>query len=69
MVYMGAVLQGQVAFAVLIMCLFAAARLAAGRLDAKRRVTFDNAALLYYYAAGQGLFGLLLLHGFPRLLA
>ncbi|GHA38702.1 cytochrome c oxidase subunit I [Devosia pacifica] len=68
MVYMASVLQGQIAFVVLIMCLFAGARLATAQLDNRRRVTFDNAALLYYYAAAQGLFGLLLVHGFPRLL-
>ena len=68
MVYMAPVLAGQIGFAVVIMCLFAAARLATGQLDMRRRVTFDNAALLYYYAAGQGLFGLLLIHGFPRML-
>jgi cytochrome c oxidase subunit I+III len=68
MVYMAAVLEGQVAFATVIMCFFACARLATRQLDRERRVTFDNAVLLYYYAAAQGLFGLLLIHGFPRLL-
>nr|MBF0684014.1 cytochrome c oxidase subunit I [Pseudomonas sp.] len=68
MVYMASVLEGQIAFAVVIMCLFAGARLITAQLDKQRRVTFDNAALLYYYAAAQGLFGLLLVHGFPRLL-
>lgn len=68
MVYMAPVLAGQIGFAVVTMCLFAAARLATRQLTAQRRVTFDNAALLYYYAAGQGLFGLVLVHGFPRML-
>ncbi|WMT88499.1 cytochrome c oxidase subunit I [Pelagibacterium sp. 26DY04] len=67
MVYMGAVLTAQCAFAVVIMCLFAAARHVTGQMDAMRRVTFDNAALFYYYTAAQGLFGLVLIHGFPRL--
>jgi len=66
MVYMASVLEGQIAFVVTIMCLFAVARLLTRQLTAQRRVTFDNAALLYYYAVGQGLFGLLLIHGFPR---
>ncbi|MHA6298327.1 cytochrome c oxidase subunit I [Devosia sp. CAU 1758] len=68
MVYMASVLAAQIGFVVVIMCLFAAARLGTSQLDAQRRVTFDNAALLYYYAVGQGLFGLLLVHGFPRML-
>ena len=38
------------------------ARLAAGRLHSARRVTFDTVVLLAYYAAGQGLLGLLLVH-------
>jgi cytochrome c oxidase subunit I+III len=49
------------------MALFVLARLAARRLDGIRRVTFDNTALLWYYSVVQGLFGLLLVHGFPRL--
>jgi len=68
MVYMGAFLTAQAAAATVILCLFAAARLLTRQLDRQRRVTFDNAALLYYYTAAQGLFGLLLIHGFPRLI-
>jgi len=68
MVYMAAVLGGQAAAATIIMCLFAVARQATGQLDAVRRVTFDNAALFYYYTVGQTLFGLMLIHGFPRLI-
>lgn len=68
MVYMAGMLAGQIGLVVLVMCLFAVARLMTGQLDRQRRVTFDNAALLYLYAAGQTLFGLLLVHGFPRLL-
>ena len=30
-------------------------------------MTFDNLRLFWLYAAGQGLFGLLLVHGFPRI--
>jgi cytochrome c oxidase subunit I+III len=67
MVYLGVVLFGQLALAILIMGLFTLARHAARRLDRERRVTFDNMALLYYYTAAQSLFGLLLVHGFPRL--
>jgi hypothetical protein len=33
----------------------------------RTRVVFDNLSLLWHYAVGQGLFGLLLVHGFPRI--
>jgi cytochrome c oxidase subunit I+III len=66
-VYMGGVLNGQLAAAVAIMTLFALARHVTGRLDGERRVTFESAALLTYYTAGQELLGLVLVHGFPRL--
>ena len=68
MVFMGSVLTGQAAFAAIILCAFACGRLLTKRLDRKRRVTFDNAALLYWYTAAQGLCGLVLIHGFPRLI-
>lgn len=68
MVYMAAFLTGQAAAASIIMCLFALARHVTGQLDAYRRATFDNARLLYWYTVGQALFGLLLIHGFPRLI-
>jgi cytochrome c oxidase subunit I+III len=48
---------------------FAIARYLTGRLDRERRVSFDNGAVLYYYAAVQAVFGLLLIHGFPRMAA
>lgn len=66
MVYAGAVLQAQVSAAVAVMAAFALMRLARGLLDAERRVVFDNLRLMWIYAVGQGLFGLLLTHGFPR---
>ena len=43
------------------------ARYLTGRLDRERRVSFDNGALLYYYTAAQILVGLVLVHGFPRM--
>lgn len=67
MVYMESVLTGQLAFAVAIMTFYALARYFTGKLDSERRLTFENVALLTYYTAGQGLFGLLLVHGFPRI--
>jgi cytochrome c oxidase subunit I+III len=67
MVYMGIVLFGQLAFAVVIMGALVVARHFANRLDRERRVTFENMALLYYYTVAQSLLGLALIHGFPRL--
>ena len=69
LVYLASVLQLQIVAAVVIIGLYTLARLAAGRLHDARRVTFDTFALLAYYAAGQGLLGLLLVHGFPRAVA
>jgi cytochrome c oxidase subunit I+III len=69
MVYMASVLFGQIAAALLVMGLFAVARLLARRMDRERRVTFDNLALLYHYATVQSLLGLALVHLFPRLVA
>ena len=68
MVYMAAFLTGQAALASAVLCWFALARHLTGQLDSYRRATFDNARLLYWYTAAQGLFGLLLIHGFPRLI-
>lgn len=65
-VYMAAVLDFQVGLALFVLLCYAIARYLAGRLDAVRRVNFDNAALLYYYAAAQILVALVLVHGFPR---
>ena len=51
----------------LIMGLYTIARWLAGRLDSVRRATFDNTMLFWFYTVGQGLVGLLVVHGFPRL--
>jgi cytochrome c oxidase subunit I+III len=69
MVYLGVALFGQLAATLLIMGLFTTARWAARKLDRERRVTFDNTALLYHYTVAQTLVGLLLVHGFPRMLS
>jgi cytochrome c oxidase subunit I+III len=69
MTAMAIFLQAQIIVPVAIIAGFVLARLLAGRLDAARRSAFDSMALLGHYAAGQGLLGLLLLHGFPRTLA
>ena len=68
MVYLNLFLQLQLAAAVLVMAGFVIARHVCGRLHAVRRVSFDNFALLQLYTIGQGLVGILLIHGFPRLL-
>ena len=67
MVYLAGVLSAQVVVAVVFMGLFTIARLVAGRTDRERRNSFDHTALLGYYAAAQTLLGLVLVHGFPRL--
>jgi cytochrome c oxidase subunit I+III len=67
MVYLGIVLFGQLALAVVIVGGYVIARHVAGRLDRERRVSFDNLALLYHYTVAQSLLGLVLVHGFPRL--
>jgi cytochrome c oxidase subunit I+III len=67
LVYLSSALNFQVVATAVIMCLFTIARYFAGKLDAERRVTFESTALMTYYAVGQGLFGLLLVHGFPRM--
>lgn len=69
MVYMAGVLDGQLAFALVMMLAVAAARCLAGRLDHIRRVSYENVALLFGYALLQMLFGLLLVHGFPRVMS
>jgi len=66
LVAMNVVLQGQLTAAVVVMGLFAIACRMAGRLDVRRRVVFDNLAILWLYTIGQSLLGLLLVHGFPR---
>jgi len=68
-VYMAGVLTGQIALAVAVMTLFTVARYATGKLDSERRNSFDSTSLLGRYGAAQGLFALLLIHGFPHAIA
>jgi cytochrome c oxidase subunit I+III len=65
MVFLFLFLQAQITLPVLVMGGFALARLASGKLDHRRRATFDNFALLFHYSVAQGLVGLALVHGFP----
>ncbi len=53
--------QGLHVLLVTLMVAYALARRAAGRLDAARRVTFDNACLMWMYTVGQGVLTLAIL--------
>ena len=66
LVYMGTVLNAQLAAAIVLIAGFVLVRALTGRLDPVRRAAFDCLMLLSWYAAGQGLVGLVLVHGFPR---
>jgi cytochrome c oxidase subunit I+III len=66
-VYLLAGLAGFFAVVVLVLGLFVVARAVKGSVNAVRRVTFDNARLLWHYTVAQTLVGVLLVHGFPRL--
>jgi cytochrome c oxidase subunit I+III len=67
-VYTFSVLQGQFVAVLLVMCFYVLARSACGLLDAGRRASFDNTMLLWHYTVVQGLAGIAVVHGFPRLL-
>ena len=67
--YALAVWQGTHVLVAAIMAGYLAARSWAGMLDGTRRVSFDNVMLFWLYTVGQGVVGLALLHGFPRLLS
>jgi cytochrome c oxidase subunit I+III len=66
-VYAIASLQIFFVLTTLIMGLYTIARWLAGKLDSVRRTTFDNTMLFWYYTVGQGLVGLMVVYGFPRL--
>jgi heme/copper-type cytochrome/quinol oxidase subunit 3 len=67
-VYMFISVDGFFVTVSLLMALLALARHAAGKIDAERRMTFDNAKLFWHYTVAQALVGMALVHGFPRLL-
>ena len=69
MVAMSLFLQAQLAVPLVIWGLFVLARLFTGHLDTRRRAAVENLKLFWLYTAAQGLVGLLLVHGFPRVLA
>jgi cytochrome c oxidase subunit I+III len=60
-------LQGFFVATVVLMGAYTIARRLAGKLDGVRRATFDNTMLFWHYTGAQGVFGLLLTYGFPRL--
>lgn len=66
-VYLLAALAVCFALVTFALTLFVIARAVCGKLDAVRRVNFDNARLFWHYTVGQTLLGLALVHGFPRL--
>jgi cytochrome c oxidase subunit I+III len=68
MVYLGIILSAQIMLAILIMCFYCIARILAGKLDRIRVASLENTSLLLYYLVGQALLGLLLIHGFPRIM-
>ena len=61
--------QGMHVVVLAIMAAYVVALALVGRLDGTRRLSFDNVMLFWLYTIGQGIAGLALLHGFPRLLA
>lgn len=67
LVFANLAIQGKIVAAVVVIAGFTSARALAGRLDSIRRAVFDTLSLLWCYALGQGLLGLLLTHGFPRM--
>jgi len=50
------------------MSLFVIARHFTGKLDRVRLASLENTNLLAYYTVVQALIGLLLIHGFPRMI-
>jgi heme/copper-type cytochrome/quinol oxidase subunit 3 len=68
-VYLIAGLAGFYTFVCCALNLFVLARATKGMLSPVRRVTFDNARLLFHYTVAQSLIGLAVVHGFPRLVS
>ncbi len=67
LVYTVTAVEGQLVVTAVIMGLYTITRSLAGLLTPVRRATYDNTMLLWHYTVGQGLLGLLIVHGFPRL--
>jgi cytochrome c oxidase subunit I+III len=67
-VYCVIALQAFFVATAVLMGAYTIARRLAGKLDGVRRATFDNTMLFWHYTTAQGLAGLLLTCGFPRLI-
>ncbi|WP_072396285.1 cytochrome c oxidase subunit I [Hyphomicrobium sp. CS1GBMeth3] len=65
--YLAIGLQGMLVVLVVIAAAFVIARYWTGLLDRERCLSMQTTYLLWLYAVGQGMLGLLLVHGFPRL--
>jgi cytochrome c oxidase subunit I+III len=66
LVYAFIALQGFYVVAMAVMALYTLARRTAGLLDRERRATLDCTILLWHYTVAQGVGGLIVVHGFPR---
>ena len=66
LVYTALSLQGVYVVTLGVMGSFLLARSLFGRLDARRRASWDNTALLWHYTVAQGLLVVALLHLVPR---
>ncbi|MES2563523.1 MAG: cbb3-type cytochrome c oxidase subunit I, partial [Pseudomonadota bacterium] len=67
LVYTFSSIQGFFVVVVVMMAFYTCARAAAGLLNHERRVTFDNTMLFWHYTVVQGLAGIAVIHGFPRI--
>jgi cytochrome c oxidase subunit I+III len=68
LVALGLFLQLQLVSALVVMAGFAIARKLTGQLNSTRRVVYDNVMQLWHYTTAQGALGVILMHGFPRVL-
>jgi cytochrome c oxidase subunit I+III len=66
LVYTFIAIEGQLVAAAIIMALYSIARDIFGKLSPVRRATLDNTVQFWHYTVGQGLLGLVIVHGFPR---
>jgi cytochrome c oxidase subunit I+III len=66
-VYTVVALQAFYLAVIVFMAIYTIARAHARLINRERRATFDNTMLLWHYTVSQGLLGLALVHGFPRL--
>ncbi|HET7159809.1 MAG TPA: cbb3-type cytochrome c oxidase subunit I, partial [Burkholderiales bacterium] len=67
LVYAFASIQGFFVVVVVTMALYTCARALSGLLNRERRVTFDNTMVFWHYTVVQGLAGIAVVHGFPRM--